>query len=312
MDENRNLLIVLGEWWERRRTAALERAQPQCPGRIRRVLRWFTPNGGMLLLAVVLILTQQVWARPLATPAAPGPSANTVNYQGKLANPDGTPVTDNTYAMSFSLWDASTGGSVVWGPEDHAVPVSDGLFSVGLGSKNPILTSVWNGDRYLEIAVGGETLSPRELIRSVPIAGMALTVPPGVLGPANFTPLTDEAVDTAMRSTTSTSFANFGSTTLSFNLPYRAMVYLYVRSSVRNPSGRSAVTLNIDGQDHFGGQHSLYVETNSTEWLTMGAGAPWTLDAGAHTIRPRFGSLDGTIAWAANVSYGYIVLGQAP
>jgi len=31
---------------------------------------------------------------------------------------------------------------------------------------------------------GGETLSPRELIRSVPIAGMALTVPDGAIGSA--------------------------------------------------------------------------------------------------------------------------------
>jgi hypothetical protein len=64
------------------------------------------------------------------------------------------------------------------------VEVSDGLFSVGLGSKTSggIPTTTWNGDRYLEITVGGETLEPRELIRSVPIAGMALTVPDGAIG----------------------------------------------------------------------------------------------------------------------------------
>jgi len=64
------------------------------------------------------------------------------------------------------------------------VMVSDGLFSVGLGSRTTggIPTTTWNGDRYLEITVGGETLSPRELIRSVPIAGMALTVPDRAIG----------------------------------------------------------------------------------------------------------------------------------
>jgi hypothetical protein len=63
------------------------------------------------------------------------------------------------------------------------VDVSEGLFSVGLGSKTSggIPTTTWNGDRYLEITVGGETLAPRELIRSVPIAGMALTVPDGTI-----------------------------------------------------------------------------------------------------------------------------------
>ena len=78
-----------------------------------------------------------------------------------------------------------TGGNLVWGPESHAaVPVSDGLFNVGLGSltSGGIPTTVWNGDRYLEVTVNGETLEPRELIRSVPIAGMALTVPDGAIG----------------------------------------------------------------------------------------------------------------------------------
>ncbi len=185
MNEQKNLLIVLGEWWERHNSRERSAVLNRPPGRLDRVLRWFLPNGGTLLLVAALILTQQVWAKPLASPAsAPGPSATTVNYQGRLADSGGNPL-DGTYGMSFSLWDASTGGSLVWGPEGHAaVPVSDGLFSVGLGSQTSggIPTSAWNGDRYLEITVGGETLSPRELIRSVPIAGMALTVPDGTIG----------------------------------------------------------------------------------------------------------------------------------
>jgi hypothetical protein len=44
---------------------------------------------------------------------------------------------------------------------------------------------VWEADRYLEITVDGETLSPRELVRSVPIAGMALTVPDGAIASRN-------------------------------------------------------------------------------------------------------------------------------
>ena len=187
MNEQKNLLIVLGEWWERHNSRERSAVLNRPPGRLDRVLRWFLPNGGTLLLVAALILTQQVWAKPLASPAsAPGPSATTVNYQGRLADSGGNPL-DGTYGMSFSLWDASTGGSLVWGPEGHAaVPVSDGLFSVGLGSQTSggIPTSAWNGDRYLEITVGGETLSPRELIRSVPIAGMALTVPDGAIDTA--------------------------------------------------------------------------------------------------------------------------------
>jgi hypothetical protein len=99
--------------------------------------------------------------------------------------------------MSFALYDAAESGTLIWGPESHtAVPVSEGLFSVGLGSQTSggIPTTTWNGDRYLEITVGGETLAPRELIRSVPIAGMALTVPDGAIGAAQ---IADGAVGTA-------------------------------------------------------------------------------------------------------------------
>jgi hypothetical protein len=197
MNTQKSLLGYFVDAYDRyraaRRAAAPEDARPRQPGRLGRILRWFVPNGGTLLLIAALILTQNVWARQLAAPAAPGPSATTINYQGRLADPAGDPK-NGIFGMSFSLWDAAADGSLVWGPESHAaVPVSDGLFSVGLGSQTSggIPTSAWNGDRYLEITVGGETLAPRELIRSVPIAGMALTVPDGAIG-------TDQIADGAV------------------------------------------------------------------------------------------------------------------
>jgi hypothetical protein len=183
MNQPKSLLTELSEAIDRYRAGRrAEQKSPSCPGRLRRFVQWLTPNGGTLLLVTALILTQNVWAKPLmSTLSAPGPSATTVNYQGRLADSGGAPL-DGTYGMRFALYDTAIDGNLVWGPEVHdAVPVSDGLFSVGLGSQTSggIPTSTWNGDRYLEITVGGETLSPRELIRSVPIAGMALTVPDG-------------------------------------------------------------------------------------------------------------------------------------
>jgi len=188
---DKSLFFQLAETYERhrlaRRAAAADGPQSPQPRRMVRFLRWLVPNGGTILVVLALVLTQQVWARPLQQQVnAPGPSATTVNYQGRLADPLGNPL-DGSYAMSFSLWDAPSTGNLIWGPENHpTVPVSGGLFSVGLGSQTSggIPTTVWDGDRYLEITVGGETLSPRELIRSVPIAGMALTVPDGAIGTA--------------------------------------------------------------------------------------------------------------------------------
>jgi hypothetical protein len=186
MDERKSFIMDLAETidrhWPRRTDREGEPAAR--PGWLRWLSRQIVPNIGTLLLVAVLILTQQVWAEPLlGTANVPGPSANTVNYQGRLADDAGTPL-DGSYGMNFALYDAATDGNLVWGPESHAaVPVSDGLFSVGLGSQTSggIPTSVWNGDIYLEVTVSGETLEPRELIRSVPIAGMAITVPDGAI-----------------------------------------------------------------------------------------------------------------------------------
>ncbi len=150
-----------------------------------RLARWLPTPGNVIftLLAIgLLIMTQSVWSAP-SLANIPGPSATTVNYQGRLADSNGNPLS-GSYNLQFAIYDAPTAGNRVWAPENHlGVSVTDGLFSVDLGSQTTggIPTSTWDGDRYLEITVNGEPLTPRELIRSVPIAGMALTVPDGAI-----------------------------------------------------------------------------------------------------------------------------------
>ena len=76
-----------------------------------RLLHWLTPNGGTLLLIALLIATQSIWARPFAATNAPGPSATTVNYQGRLADNAGMPL-DGSYGMSFALYDTASAGNL--------------------------------------------------------------------------------------------------------------------------------------------------------------------------------------------------------
>ena len=194
MSEKKSFIHHIGEAIdqyraERRKEILIQSKQAQSPSRLYRILRWLTPNGGTILLVLILIFTQNVWAKPLQSALnAPGPSATTINYQGRLASSEGTPL-DEQVDLKFAIYEALDDGNMIWpangNPELHEdVNVSDGLFSVGLGShtNGGIPTTVWNGDRYLEITVESETLEPRELIRSVPIAGMALTVPEGAVG----------------------------------------------------------------------------------------------------------------------------------
>lgn len=144
---------------------------------LKSILRWLTPNGGTILIALLLVLTQSVWANNLSSTTNAGTSAATISYQGRLADSNGNPITQNDVAITFTIYDAANSGNALW-TEQHVVNVANGLFNVGLGdlTQDGIPTNIWNGDRYLEITVGSETLSPRELIRSVPLAGMALTV----------------------------------------------------------------------------------------------------------------------------------------
>jgi hypothetical protein len=147
-------------------------------------LQWFLPNGGTILIVLLLLATQNVWGEGQgASSPAPGPSATTINFQGSLSDSGGNPV-NGTQTITFAIYASAAGNDLVWGPESHAdVPVSEGLFSVGLGSQTAggIPTTVWDDDRYLQITVNGEALAPREMIRSVPIAGLALTVPDGAI-----------------------------------------------------------------------------------------------------------------------------------
>jgi hypothetical protein len=137
------------------------------------------------LLVLALFLAQNVWARSgqdtlSVSAGASGANATTITYQGRLTDSQGDPLNGNV-DLIFTLYDASTGGNAVWGPESHhGVPVSDGVFNVGLGSLTDggIPPEIWasDGDLYLEIVVNGETLSPREPMRSAAVAEMALTV----------------------------------------------------------------------------------------------------------------------------------------
>jgi len=315
MEEHRSLLTYIAEAVERYRADRRRNPPQEGPAyrsRLRGFLRWMVPNGGTLLLILVLILTQRVWARPLRdTVNAPGPSATTVNYQGRLADPAGNPL-DGNYGMTFSLWDSASGGTLVWGPENHtAVPVSGGLFSVGLGSQTPggIPTTVWDDDRYLEIAVGGETLAPRELIRSVPIAGMALTVPDGAIGTAQ---VAGGSITSDKLSATYDGFgtwfdpSDFSPVTgpgwfdidslkyrdLSITVARDSVLDLSITATMQGTNGRVGYKIYVDGSDAgtYGGL------TTSNQWVPVSTRLLRPVTAGTHTISIKIGSWEAATA----------------
>jgi hypothetical protein len=106
----------------------------------------------MGLLFVVTLACFSAWAVP-----------NRMNYQGRLTDSDGNPLT-GTYNMTFYFFTAQSGGSAIWSENHPSVQVTDGIYSVQLGSLTPNLFE--NNELYLEVEVGGETLVPRQQITS--------------------------------------------------------------------------------------------------------------------------------------------------
>jgi microcystin-dependent protein len=90
-----------------------------------KLLRRFLP------LAVVLALSLP----PCASAQTIGGAPNTIDYQGKALDAAGAllaPTTPTNYEMTFRIYDAQEGGTVIWA-EKQIVTVSKGLFSVRLG-----------------------------------------------------------------------------------------------------------------------------------------------------------------------------------
>ncbi|MBI4424077.1 MAG: hypothetical protein HY554_10145, partial [Elusimicrobia bacterium] len=121
-------------------------------------------------------------AMAVALAAAPGSSGvgvtyaqtesvpGLLNFQGRLTNSLDNPLSGG-HDFAFAIYPAASGGSPLWSETQSAVPVYNGVLAVRLGAATPIPASAFaNPDAYLEIAVDGVTLSPRERLVTAPYA----------------------------------------------------------------------------------------------------------------------------------------------
>ncbi len=91
----------------------------------------------------------------------------TMSYQGVLALPGGSTVTDDEYSISFKIYDLSSGGSPLW-TETHTLDVVGGLFSTIFGKTTP-LNLAFDKPYWLGISVNpGAELTPRIELTSSP------------------------------------------------------------------------------------------------------------------------------------------------
>lgn len=93
-----------------------------------------------------------------------------VAFQGLLLDDEGEPVTGDV-DLAFRLYDAESGGALLWSEDHDDVPVLDGVYDVALGSTASLTPDLLvGGALYLEVEVNGETLMPRQRLLAVPYA----------------------------------------------------------------------------------------------------------------------------------------------
>jgi hypothetical protein len=84
----------------------------------------------------------------------------TMSYQGMLTNSEGQIVNDDTYSMTFKIYDQVTDGNLLW-EEGQNVDILNGIFDVTLGESNPLNIN-FNQSYWLGITIaGGDELAPR-------------------------------------------------------------------------------------------------------------------------------------------------------
>jgi hypothetical protein len=114
------------------------------------------------VMGLVILLTM---ASALPAWAVPG----LLSFQGKLTDSVGDAL-NGTFSMTFRLFNVESDGSSIW-DETQTVDVRDGIYSVQLGTLNPLNESYFgSASLYLEVVVEGETLSPRQLLTSAAFA----------------------------------------------------------------------------------------------------------------------------------------------
>lgn len=102
-----------------------------------------------------------------------------IHYQGRLVS--GTNLVSGPVGLSLRLYNAITGGTLLY-EDSNTVTVIDGLYSTSLGDNTTfgsLSAALTNAFVFLEVAVNGTPLTPRERVASVAYslqtAGLLLT-----------------------------------------------------------------------------------------------------------------------------------------
>jgi hypothetical protein len=106
-----------------------------------------------------------------------------INYQGVLTDQNGNPV-NGVRAMQLKIYDAPTGGTLLYSEDLGNVPVQDGIYSFAFGTNGTTSPAMGeaagivevlseSNQPWLEMMLGGVTQTPRQKFLQVPYALVA-------------------------------------------------------------------------------------------------------------------------------------------
>jgi hypothetical protein len=134
-----------------------------------------------------------------------------LGYQGRITENTGVPVANGTYSMQFRIYDAETGGTLLWDSGALSVETNAGVFAVMLGeSPQPVLNLAFDQDYWLLVTYRGEDQLPRKRLGSVGYAYMASGLVPGTEVSGSVTTGTLAAMKVENTATSGTNYGVYG------------------------------------------------------------------------------------------------------
>jgi len=117
----------------------------------------------MKKLCMIMVTCMLLTSAGLTLAQAP----NILNFQGRLNDKSGNPVSDGNYSIRFSIYPTASGGTAAWS-QTRTVTTRHGVFNVLLTNVNLNLSA---SAYYLAMKVGSDAeMTPRQRIASVPYA----------------------------------------------------------------------------------------------------------------------------------------------
>lgn len=116
-----------------------------------------------------------------ALPAQAQSVSEHINFQGRLTNAAGNPITSPpSTSVTFRLFNVATAGTALWSETLSISPNANGIYAVRLGVGTTFSSAgiTWNQTYYLEIQVAGETspMTPRYQLTVSPFAMRAMRI----------------------------------------------------------------------------------------------------------------------------------------